>query len=132
MFGEYRQLAPIGGGLEREDRIARGFGGIDAAAGRDQLEGEAAEPCKQIRDHPAALQRLARRRRQRRLAIARRLEEARLWKAHRDIAETDRRRHRLVLGLGAKALVDRQPRQPLRLGKGGEQLVLCERRRSDA
>ena len=96
------------------------------------MEGKTAEPGEQVGDHPATVQRLARGSGQHLLAIARRLQEARMRKAHRDIAEADRGGHGLVLRLGSEALVDRQPGELLRLGKIGEQLVLGHRLRRKA
>src|SRR5438309_729401 len=97
MVDEQLALGRVGGGLERQGDIARGFGGKHPAF---QGEREGAEAGEQVGDDTPLPHRLAHRGDQRRLPLARGLQEGARREGYWNPAEGDRHRLRLPAGLG--------------------------------
>ena len=115
MIGEDLAPAPRRRRLQRQDRVARGLGGIDRAPG--SASAKVPSPANRSATVPASPDRLAHRRDQRRLALARRLEEAPGGNG------TGTPPSVIVTGSGSqrvsgpKPVVDREPRELVALGR---------------
>ncbi len=108
-----------GGGLQRQQGVARALGGVDAARQRQR---EGAEAGEQVGDRRRARSRLAHGGDQRRLPVRGRLQEGGGRQRHGHRSEGDGGRLRFPAGLGAEPLVDHNAGKAVRLGKGRERL----------
>ncbi len=114
-----RPARAVGRGLQRQDGVARGFGGGDFPR---HSKRERAEPGEQVGWPRGVADGRAHRGDQRRFTIGGGLEECARRQADRDPAERDGDRIGLIARFGTIAFVHRQPREPVAFAKAGQRL----------